>query len=481
MLSRIAAQDPEAALARSAEVLRGGRRFDFITRVVRNWNVREPEGPLAWALAQPAGSARDQALLTLMDTIALEDPARAFELASSLQQEAAADAMVDVLGVWVHTDPAAAVAHIADVPLPARQRVTRHVASSWAERAPEEALAWARALPSARERESALNAVFLAVAWRDPMAGLEMALRTEEAPDQVIRDCAYSAATQDVAATLALVQSMPAGVRRDAVLSRIVAIVSDTEPERAAVLAAGLSSAEDRAAAYDDVARTLAAEDPAAAARWAAGLDDSAGATHALKSAVGTWARNDPRAAASFVQSLPRGELRDEAEFVLVSDWAELDPQRAAGWVLSHGGEQPRLLSRLLYWWTDIDEEQAADWARSLPAGETRDGALVALISAVEPDGDPADAWSYIEDIGDEQLRDEGRRLLFDQWHARAPEEARAFVEQADLPDEVRSELLAPAPAGGCVCPGEADELADEVAEHEDDVEAEEAEELPEA
>jgi hypothetical protein len=482
VLNRIAEQDPQGAIALAGETLRGQRRSDVIATMVQNWNSREPDQALSWALAQPAGTARDRMLSSLVGSVASTNPERALEIVSSLQPGAAANAMYDVFSTWARNDPAAAAAHLSDITTSsARRNVAYDVASSWADQSPEAALAWARTLPSERDRRSALEGAIRSTMMRDPAAGFELALRTEEISDQGIGDFAASAALEDTASALSLVQSMPAGERRDAALSSVISIVAETEPERAARLAEGLAPGERRTYLFGDVARTLAMEDPAAAASWAAGLSDEEAANGAMNVAIGTWADNDPRAAAAFVDSLPAGDLRDSVEATLVEDWADTDPRRAARWAMTHGGNQEQLLGRLIERWSFDEADEAAAWVRSLPPGETRDDALAGLGTTLSLHGDSAAALDNIERIGDEESRDEQRRILFTQWNDVDPEGAQAYLEGTDLPDEVRSELLDPEPTGGCVCPeeaGDVDGAADEEGEVEAEVEAEEPEEV---
>ena len=55
----------QRGVALAGETLRGQRRSDVIATMVQNWNSREPDQALAWALAQPAGTARDRMLSSL--------------------------------------------------------------------------------------------------------------------------------------------------------------------------------------------------------------------------------------------------------------------------------------------------------------------------------------------------------------------------------------------------------------------------------
>jgi hypothetical protein len=475
LLVKLAERDPEDAIARSMDLMRGIRRSDLVAQVVRTWHEREPERATEWVLAQPAGATRDRAIGAVVARVMEDDPGRAIEIASRMSPGAMPDMMFDIYSSWATRDPAAAAAGAAQIQsAAARRNAVQSVAYRWAEQAPEDALAWATSLPNAGERESATDSILRTAVQRDPVAALRLAIRTGGVSSLTFGQIAGDVAREDAESALALCETLPAGPRREQALAGIAHTLSETDPDSAMRLASGLESADERALVYGDIAYTLAAEDPEAAATWAAGLPDESGSPRAMTMAVSSWARTDPRAAASFVESLPAGEARIEAERALVDDWADSDPARAGRWMLEHGQDQQENLDRFLDRWAYSDEDQAARWVSSLAPGGARDSALGAMGLAVVRSDDPASAWDYVERIQDEEVRDERRQSVAELWLSLEPEEARAFLEGADISEELRQRILDPDAESACACPSLAD-LAEEgdYDEVEEDVEEE--------
>ena len=225
------------------------------------------------------------------------------------------------------------------------------------------------------------------------------------------------------------------------------------------------------------IAENWGAIDPQAALAWA--QEQDRGHSHinfATNGAIAGWWSKDPRAAEAYVAAQAGGPNK-QAAANLASRIAHTDPQRAAEWVtqlpdaearrmanasiaMQFSGTDPKgatewalalpaddrgyALSATIENWSRADPQAAADWANALPEAE-RDTAVVAY-SGTTAYRDPAAALAWAATINDTGKRQKSIQRIFTDWVQRSKDDATAWVQNSQLPEDQKARLLATAP-----------------------------------
>jgi hypothetical protein len=209
------------------------------------------------------------------------------------------------------------------------------------------------------------------------------------------------------------------------------------------------------------------------------GLSESTwgGREAALKRLGGNIATNDlPRALAFLVQRPGPNGLETPLFDNLASRWGEADPDAAIAWAnsLQDTNSQQRALTKILLGWSKLHREEALNFAADMPAGNLQNAAVKQVVGDwTFWDAPGAAEWlaqnpqfadqtlgdlifwgqgacpAAIADLLDQQyslghtnwFQDHGEQVA-SIWLSRDKAAARAWIEQAPLPDEAKQRLL---------------------------------------
>ena len=220
-----------------------------------------------------------------------------------------------------------------------------------------------------------------------------------------------SFAAADPLTAMTYIDTLPAGERRDAIVT-VMSTWSRQNPEAAAKyleteidgLGLGADDAAAGAAAVAGEWSRLSLHDAAA---WAAELpDEIREAAHSV--VIGRMAATDPQAVQNYFNALSDNTVRVEAAAPLAAQWAATDPSAAGAWAtsLSAGEEQAAALSGVTSAWMLSDPNAASQWVKNLPNGIGKDAAIAALVDAASIRNDPEAALAWAQAISPGQARD---------------------------------------------------------------------------
>lgn len=302
--------DLPAALHLLNQLPEGPKRSDAITELFRNPAVTgDPQlsGKL-YALLPP--NVRGGYAVHLAFRMAQNDVNTALAWVAALPEGAVhRQALAGIGKAWAQDDPVAALNWILLNTPPTENKLTpwnkstlEEPFSSWAEVAPDEALAWALALPLGKNRE-------------------------------------------DLAAN---------GIEH----------LARTDPQRAAELIKTKFPADSRLRATVSLAVTWTNNDPVGAAAWAAQLPEGDTRSEALSRVAAHWAMREPAAAARWVDTLPAGPARDKAIGKFAEQVVDADPEGALTWVSTIGDYNYRNMGirNLAGRWNGYDPAAARKW-----------------------------------------------------------------------------------------------------------------------
>jgi len=91
--------------------------------------------------------------------------------------------------------------------------------------------------------------------------------------------------------------------------------------------------------------------------------------------------------------------------------------------------------------WAQNDPYAAGSWLGTLPAGDSRDGAVNAYTQRIA-ESDPAAAVQWVQTIGNNDLRNSRLESLLGSWLKTDTNAATAWISASALPEETKQRLL---------------------------------------
>jgi hypothetical protein len=368
--------------------------------VLRSW--RDPDGLAAYLATLDAESQRAALLSGALNGFVQADPRRAAEIAEQLP------------------------------PGEERRRLLWQIATSFAQRDPDAALAWAQGFDAADPQ--LIVTILRNVAFKDPLRAFDLAESVAEPARSQTYFSAIGGPIADERQFSALanrVLAMQDGQNKTALVVALIGSWAsrpgNTAPALDWMLANGAVLPVE---AFERIGFQYAQANPGAAAAYIDRVPNGARAAWISAVTVG-YATSDPRSASAFLERFRGDPAFDRAavalsqqlaasdppaaarllasvgtrgadgagpEIAIAGQWAQRNPAAAAAWAL----ELP-LLSRNIAMsivtgtWALQDPDAVREWALRLPAGEKRDTALMAAVrsrGAAPPDSALLTAFS---------------------------------------------------------------------------------------
>ena len=327
---------PEIARVWLAALPAGNERNNTVSLAVLTLAHSDLTAAVQFANQLPAGDRRNQALYSLLG---------------------AAEMM---------NDPQLAEQLYAQLPSQGRINIAGTVASRLAVTDVNAALAWASALPEGQARSRALAAATQMWAQNDPAAAVVWVWQNnpptekEDSMREPFSTWLKSAPDEALAWALAL----PAGKTQDELAANGIVHLASTDPRRAAELMKTKLSSDSQSRAADGLATNWAESDPVAAAAWAEQLPESDARGSALMRVTEKWAEADPAAAARWVDRFPPGQRRTIMVIALAGQTLDGDPEGALAWMASIGDADVRAaqINHLAGRWLNDDPAAARKW-----------------------------------------------------------------------------------------------------------------------
>jgi hypothetical protein len=349
VLMTLAHQDPARAFA-LATASGGHRDDDFsLPMVISQW-ARQDMAAAQAAVASLSGQAQERARSALLSAMAQSDPAAAWNYAMTLPSNAGEP----------HRDP----------------RLT--VLQTWGNTNPKDALQAALTLPVGALRNTAITTTLSQWAQNDFSAALDYAVGVSDSTlrSEALRTLSQNRMGDPSALFQAVLEHMPAG--------------------------------DNFQRAIDGIFRSWARENPQAAAAALSQLPSSRLQAQATRNLVQEWANTSIDQALRFTQNLPAGEARNSSLEAVYRQWSSTDLPSALRSFQSLSGEDRRA----------VLNPMASTWGRQDP-----NGAL---------------AWSSA--LTEPSDRRDFQRQVVTQWAETAPREAAQYAIR--LPEEDRSGVL---------------------------------------
>jgi hypothetical protein len=428
IISRMVEIDPKGALA-VAKSAKGSEKSNALSLVLGHMALTDL--PQARSMLNSLSAVERKDVVPSMAARLMElDPAQGIGLMNSEKVPPGDFSWFSVYGAWGARDPAgfaSAAANIADGPQ--RSRALFIAADTLASHDPQQALAWAKALPRASEAVAYTRRIVDFMAERDPEAALRA---VEQQPARERRDLyatvadgymradpekgtQWIASLQDKALQQSLIAKVTDGfagwVRPDE-MRKLVELLPDGKARRDSIsnLAGGLANRDadqalvwletlkpdDRQAAAERMVGTIGWSDPQKAASLAGSLMPTANAIENTGYLASAWASRDPEAALKWAGSLETEKMRKDASARILQSWADTAPDKAAAasGEITDADTRGQARTAIAEAWARKSPQEALEWASGLPA-EDRFNAL-AKVWAVTATDDPAKSGSQL-------------------------------------------------------------------------------------
>ena len=165
-----------------------------------------------------------------------------------------------------------------------------------------------------------------------------------------------------------------------------------------------------------------------------------------LNIAFTRWAQKNPEDAVKALDSIQDDDLRAQAFQSLANGWAANNPSALADFAASlpDGQDRAYALNKALDNWSLQDPAALAAWLDTVPPGlEFDQGVALLLAKSDEANRDSTAAITWVESIGNPDLRFDSLAHVVDQWAQTDPAAAQKYVAGAAwLNERQRTEIL---------------------------------------
>jgi hypothetical protein len=421
-----------------------GLRAMAFGSIFRDWVERDSEAALAYARRLPRDSApRTAALLLLLPEIAKADAERALALAREMISNREQLAVYNVLFDQLAQGDVARAKRALDL-VPAgegRENAVRALATKWASRSFDEALAWAGSLNNTDERSAAVESALLVLSPNDALRAITLAQQFLSGPalERSLTGSLRRLTRHDPFAAASLVTQLPSGNPQTAAALDVARALATKEPETAINWIRTLPAGELQSLALNNVIDIWSAKDPATAKRYVSEMPAGA----ALDSASGQLARDlaatDPRAAIAWASDISNASAQDEAVVAIASTWARTDPADATRWAATLPTDSPARMQALkgaLSYWALQDTAAAGAFVPLL--SEAEQPAAIAAVAPALTRSDAAAALAWTQSLSNGDIRTLAIDAVVASWGDTAPDAAARWVAtQQESPERV--------------------------------------------
>lgn len=334
----LARTDPEAAghfaLANTDEEVRRG----LLSAVVKSYTRSDPVAALDWIRRNvPESPLRPDLIRQATMALAEQDPQAASLVFPEIEGEQSAYMARTIATTWVQTDPGAAVAWAAQLPVgDARNQAVTGLLEELFRADPATALVTAQRTFDEATLLQAMPQLAWVASQYDPheAQGLFGLLPCGQAHDLFIGTLATNWAEQSKgAAALGILEQLSDQAFRGEAVSFVFEKWSFQNPAAAAKHAYVLPAGEQRDQIVLNSIREWAKVDPEASIGWASEQPAGTIAPHALTASISYLASHDPARAAQWVHAFPTEEARQSATEIVARQWVRRDPAGAAQWL----------------------------------------------------------------------------------------------------------------------------------------------------
>ena len=329
-LQTLASRDIDQALAYLDRVQNPHQRGLFASVIAGVLAETDPDRALEWAKENDRGM-RGEILPAVLSSLTTTRPDLAIDEANRLSNTMQRQMALSTIAVALsQRDPQQAIALLDQVQSPSERRdMARNIAMVWLQSDPDEALSWI----VERDHTESEGMLEMAVHWV-AQYDLEVAMRWLPRLDETTQQT-WRAQIASTLAEQGSVQEARNFITRfegsedyPQLLASAINGIAQNDIATAIEMTALVPAGLERDALYSNLISQYGHQDPQQAVALLSSISDDDQRSQATGVLAMVWSHNDPVAAQQWVGGLPRGDSRDDAIMHLISSWEEITPSR---------------------------------------------------------------------------------------------------------------------------------------------------------
>jgi hypothetical protein len=348
LLAVLAAVAPEQTWERAKQVSNPAERFAYLDAVIQSWAAQDPERAFGKVADLPAEWQRSELLQTVIVGIAARDPRLAIELAESQGPIASGRLIEQIATQWSRLNPSEAARWVEGLPRQDQARYAYRIAEAYVAQKPSEALAWGLRLAGSPER----------YLWSSMLG--EMA---KYDPDQALQ----------------IAQAAESPAQRAQAMGKVLAAIAQTNPSLAMTHLLKLPAGNMRSEILGEIARSVAALTPTQALDWLNDIDEKSVQLEATQSLGWALSQRNVEAAAQLVERIPK-EARANWVTAVALGYAAYDVEKGRQWVRRYGNDGQQTATQFARAVASRNPEAAVQLVEDVVDDQERDRLLRGLL-----------------------------------------------------------------------------------------------------
>lgn len=306
-------------------------------KVVGEWATANPQRAVEMAMKLRGTFTAHDILEHVSKSMAKADPQVALRFAATLEPNLRERFSGEAIRAWAEKDVNAAAAFAAAQTDPyLRASLSSAVAFAWGKSDPIAALAWSEKILPPNARAGVIPHLIMEVAKKDLTAASQLAADMEPGAAQnnacaSIFETWFEKGPTEREAALEWLASLPDDSARRAGLQRVARDWAQSDPDGMRDFISGPLGHIAEHYIIREVAEKQTAKNPQAAMEWATSLPGYRGANACL-SVMDQWMRIRPDDAAAYARHLPAGQHRELAIGTVSHRFLDLSVEQAASW-----------------------------------------------------------------------------------------------------------------------------------------------------
>ena len=333
--------DPSSAIGWAASIPSAAMRKNLVRTIAEQWAQSDPVAELAWARNQTDPQMRRKAIAKGLGSLAVTNLPAAFEQINGMPSGKDRNEAVQAAAYAVSASDARSGLRLAEL-LPAgleRNGAVSGICNIWGQKEPRAALDWL-------------------------LSNTPSSLGGGGGLQEIVRGWAGSAPDQ----AIAWAQALPPGDNQNSATAALIGGLAASDVTRAESIFQQIPP-EAQKLAVPVITRNLMQQGADKARAWAESLPAGPAQSDAFGFVAAGWSDQNPTAAAQWLGALPEGKARDAAIAGFVGPAFDRDPEGAAVWVqtISDPRDRDRQTEELMRRWLGTDSNAARAWLDANP------------------------------------------------------------------------------------------------------------------
>ncbi|MDR3456616.1 MAG: TIR domain-containing protein [Verrucomicrobiae bacterium] len=351
LAARVPAEEISNTLAAAAAILDDPQRSHFQEQLVDFWAKTNAPAAFDWSCQLTNIDSRQYALEKIVPATAADAFTNTLARLNDLKPVPDEQIYTLLFQRWATKDPVQAIEQRQTIPgQDATGQILSTILEVWADQQPEAALKWLEAQPDSEALPAGTWRNLMIAGLFDVWAAKDLAAATsacQQLPDGTAKEKAWEFVLSR------RIEADPASAADDVTnlpagnfrQAAIGELCNRWTATNVLAWAQSLPAEAERIAAINQVIANCADKDPQSAVQFTNVLADLSGTT--LGKIATAWSRRDLNATTNWVASLPDGEKKDAALLALAETWVQRDPQGMVTYALGlpAGDTQTRYLT----------------------------------------------------------------------------------------------------------------------------------------